>query len=176
MKSSTKSVFGTAAGVFLDQYKNRVTLESPLVGSSRDDSLIPRIWDQPISDSRKLRIKIKHALSMTSGHETREPWLAPSRRAHSAGYRGPFQMYEYCFGWWQFDGIAGQHTLRFEPGSAFNYSNYGMEQVALAMRNVSGQGVGPYVYDRVLGPIRRPQRQPHRLQLDRRQHVQVYSP
>ena len=38
----------------------------------------------------------------------------------------------------------------FEPGSAFNYSNFGMEQFALAMRNLSGERVGPYIYDRVL--------------------------
>jgi CubicO group peptidase (beta-lactamase class C family) len=100
-----------------------------------------------------MQIKVKHALSMTSGHESREPWLAPATRVMSPGYRGPFQMYEYCFGWWQFEGIAGQHTLRFNPGSAFNYSNFGLEQVALAMRNVSGQEVGPYIYDRVLGAI-----------------------
>jgi CubicO group peptidase (beta-lactamase class C family) len=153
MKSSTKSVFGTAVGVFLDEYRKRVTLETPLVGTSRETSLIPQIWDQPISDPRKMQIKLKHALSMTSGHETPEPWLARSRRALSPGYRGPFQMYEYCFGWWQFSGSAGQHTLRFAPGSAFNYSNYGLEQVALAMRNISAQEVGPYVFDRVLGPI-----------------------
>ena len=90
---------------------------------------------------------------MTSGHESREPWLAPGTRHLYAGYSGPFQMYEYCFGWWHFDGIADHHTLRFEPGSDFNYSNYGLEQMALAMRNLSGEEVGPYVYDRVLGPI-----------------------
>ncbi len=153
MKSSTKSVFGTAAGVFLDEYRDKVSLDTLLVGTSRDSSLIPQIWEQPISDPRKMQITVKHALSMTTGHETREPWLAPSARGHSAGYRGPFQMHEYCFGWWQFAGIAGQHTLRFAPGTAFNYSNYGMEQLALAMRNLTKQEVGPYVYDRVLGPI-----------------------
>jgi CubicO group peptidase (beta-lactamase class C family) len=146
-------VFGTAVGVFLDEYRDRVTLDSLLVGTSRDASLIPPIWDQPISDPRKTRIKVKHALSMTSGHESREPWLAPAARRHSPGYRGPFQMHEYCFGWWQFEGIPAQHTLRFEPGSAFNYSNFGLEQMALAMRHISGEEVGPYVYDRVLGPI-----------------------
>lgn len=156
MKSSTKSVFGTAVGVFLDEYRDRVTLDSDLVGASRDESLVPQIWEQPISDPRKMRIKVKHALSMTSGHESREPWLAPSARRLSDGYRGPFQMYEYCFGWWQFDGIPGHHTLKFEPGSAFNYSNFGLEQVALAMREMSGEEVGPYVYDRVLGPIGMP--------------------
>jgi CubicO group peptidase (beta-lactamase class C family) len=62
-------------------------------------------------------------------------------------------MYEYCFGWWAFEGIPAHHTLRFEPGADFNYSNYGLEQLALAMRNVSGEQVGPYLYDRVLGPI-----------------------
>ena len=62
-------------------------------------------------------------------------------------------MYEYCFGWWRFDDIPDHHTLKFEPGSDFNYSNYGLEQLALAMRNISGERVGPYVYDRVLGPI-----------------------
>ena len=156
MKSSTKSVFGTAVGVFLDQYRSKVTLESPLVGTSAKESLIPQIWDQPITDPRKMQIKIKHALSMTSGHETREPWLAPSRRMLSEGYAAAYQMYEYCFGWWQFEGIAGQHTLRFAPGSAFNYSNYGLEQVALAMRNISKQEVGPYVYDKVLRHIGMP--------------------
>ncbi len=156
MKSSTKSVFGTAVGVFLDEYAERVSLDSYLVGSSAEDSLIPQIWDQPLTDERKTRIKVKHALSMTSGHESREPWLAPSTRRLYPGYSGPFQMYEYCFGWWHFDDIAAHHTLRFEPGTDFNYSNYGLEQVALAMRNISGEEVGPYVYDRVLGPIGMP--------------------
>ena len=153
IKSSTKSVFGTAVGVFLEEHKKRVSLESPLIGTSRDGSLIPQIWEQPVTDERKTRIRIKHALSMTSGHETPEPWLASRPRQHAPGYRGAFQMYEYCFGWWQFDGIRAQHTLRFEPGTAFNYSNYGLEQVALAMRHLTGEEVGPYVYDRVLGPI-----------------------
>jgi CubicO group peptidase (beta-lactamase class C family) len=156
MKSSTKSVFGTAVGVFLDEYGDRVTLDSYLVAPSREDSLIPQIWDQPITDERKKRIKVKHVISMTSGHETREPWLAPTARSHFPGYSGPFQMYEYCFGWWSFEGIPAHHTLRFEPGSDFNYSNYGLEQMALAMRNISGEQVGPYLYDRVLGPIGMP--------------------
>ena len=156
IKSSTKSVFGTAVGVFLEEYKDQVNLDTHLVGASREDSLIPQIWDQPITDERKKQIKVKHVISMTSGHETREPWLAPSTRHLYPGYSGPFQMYEYLLGWWNFDGIAAHHTLRFEPGTAFNYSNYGLEQMALAMRNMSGEEVGPYVYDRVLGPIGMP--------------------
>jgi CubicO group peptidase (beta-lactamase class C family) len=156
MKSSTKSVFGTAVGVFLEEYKDRVNLDTYLVGTSREDSLIPQIWDQPITDERKKKIKVKHVISMTSGHESREPWLAPSTRHLYPDYSGPYQMYEYCFGWWHFDGIPAHHTLKFEPGSDFNYSNYGLEQMALAMRNISGEKVGPYVYDRVLGPIGMP--------------------
>lgn len=152
VKSSTKSVFGTAVGVFLDEHRD-VTLDTPLVGTSAATSLVPQIWQQPLTDERKTRILVKHALSMTSGHQTREPWLAPAARALTPGYRGPFQMYEYCFGWWEFEGIVGQRTLRFDPGTSFNYSNYGLELVALAMRLRSGQEVGPYVYDRVLGPM-----------------------
>jgi len=156
VKSSTKSVFGTAVGVFLDEYKNRVNLDSPLVGESRDESLIPQIWEQPITDERKKRIKVKHAISMTSGHASDEPWLAPSPRHRFPGYTGAFQMYEYCFGWWRFQGVSDHHTLLFEPGHGFNYSNFGLEQIALAMRNISGEEVGPYVYDRVLGHIGMP--------------------
>ena len=89
MKSSTKSAFGTAAGVFLDEYRDRVNLDSYLVGSSREESLIPQIWEQPLTDERKTRIKVKHVLSMTSGHETREPWLAPTTRRSYPGYSGP---------------------------------------------------------------------------------------
>jgi CubicO group peptidase (beta-lactamase class C family) len=152
MKSSTASIFGTAVGVFLNQFP-KVTLETPLVGASRKESLIPQIWDQPITDPRKMQIKIKHALSMTSGHETGEPWLAPGRRVLSDGYGASYQMYEYCFGWWQFENVPGQHALRFDPGSTFYYSSFGLEQVALAMRNLTKQEVGPYLYDRVLGPI-----------------------
>ena len=44
MKSSTKSVFGTAVGVFLEEYKDRVSLDTFLVGASREESLIPQIW------------------------------------------------------------------------------------------------------------------------------------
>ena len=91
---------------------------------------------------------------MTSGHETREPWLAPNRTAPIPGLRGRLpDVRVLLLAWWHFDDIPSQHTLRFEPGSDFNYSNYGLEQLALAMRNVSGELVGPYVYDRVLGPI-----------------------
>ena len=153
MKSSTKSVFGTAVGVFLEEYNDRVNLDTLLVGTCRGDSLIPQIWDQLLTDERKKKIKVKHVLSMTSGHETREPWLAPSPRRLYPGYSGSFQMYEYCFGWWCFDGVPAHHTLLFEPGHGFNYSNFGLEQMALAMRNISGEEVGPYVYDRVLGQI-----------------------
>jgi len=151
--SSTKSVFGTAVGVFLEEYKDRVKLDSFLVGESREDSLIPQIWDQAITDERKREIQVKHLLSMTSGHGGEEPWRSTKPRRHYPGYSGSFQMYEYCFGWWHFEGIPSHHTLLFEPGHGFEYSNFGMEQFALAMRNVSGEMLGPYVYDRVLGPI-----------------------
>jgi len=153
MKSSTKSVFGTGVGVFLDEYKDQVNLESYLVGSSREESLIPQIWSQPITDDRKKNIKVKHIISMTSGHESSEPWLAPSPRKSYPGYNGPYQMYEYCFGWWHFEGIPDHHTLAFNPGNGFKYSNFGLEQMALAMRNISGEEVGPYIYDRILGEI-----------------------
>jgi CubicO group peptidase (beta-lactamase class C family) len=156
IKSSTKSVFGTAVGVFLEEYKDKVNLDTLLVGTSREDSLIPQIWDQPITDERKMRIKVKHVISMTSGHESSEPWLAPSPRHHRPGYSGSYQMYEYCFGWWYFEGVPAHHTLKFEPGAGFNYSNFGLEQMALAMRNISGEEVGPYVYDRVLDKIGMP--------------------
>ena len=36
MKSSAKSVFGTAVGVFLEEYKDRVNLHTPLVGESKE--------------------------------------------------------------------------------------------------------------------------------------------
>ena len=157
VKSSTKSVFGTAVGVFLEEYRDKVNLDTFLVGSSRENSLIPQIWDQPITDPRKKQIKLKHVLSMTSGHESPEPWLAPSKRRHFPGYSGAYQMYEYCFGWWHFQDIAAHHTLLFNPGHGFNYSNFGLEQMALAMRNISGEMVGPYLYDRVLGKIGMPQ-------------------
>ncbi len=67
VKSSTKSIFGTAVGAFLDEY--RVGLDTPLVGASRGESLIPQIWDQPLTDGRKAGILVKHVLSMTSGHD-----------------------------------------------------------------------------------------------------------
>ncbi|MFH1179386.1 MAG: serine hydrolase domain-containing protein, partial [Candidatus Bathyarchaeota archaeon] len=156
VKSSTKSVFGTAMGVFLDEYRDRVNLDTPLVGSSREDSLIPQIWDQPITDPRKKQIKVKHVISMTSGHESDEPWLAPSPRHRFKGYTGAYQMYEYFFGWWYFQDVPAHHKLLFEPGHGFNYSNFGLEQMALAMRNITGEMVGPYVYDRVLGEIGMP--------------------
>jgi len=156
VKSSTKSVFGTAVGVFLEEYGDRVNLDTPLVGTSREESLIPQIWDQPLTDKRKTGIRVKHVISMTSGHESEEPWLAPSPRSHTPGHSGPYQMYEYCFGWWRFEGVPAHDTLLFEPGAGFNYSNFGLEQMALAMRNLSGEEVGPYVYDRVLGHIGMP--------------------
>jgi CubicO group peptidase (beta-lactamase class C family) len=156
IKSSTKSVFGTTVGVFLDEYRHSVNLETPLVGANREGSLIPQIWDQPLTDERKTRIRVKHVLSMTSGHDSREPWLAPSRRRHTAGHVGPYQMYEYCLGWWGFDGVPAQRKLLFEPGQGFNYSNFGLEQMALAMRNISGVEVGRYAWDRFLRDIGMP--------------------
>jgi len=153
IKSATKSVFGTAAGLWLDEYRERVDLDTPLVGSDRSSSLIPQIWDQPLTDGRKSAISVRHALSMTSGHDTREPWLAPSERHHFTGYDGVLQMHEYCFGWWHFDGVPDQHTLLFEPGTDFNYSNYGLELVALAMRNISAEEIGPYLHSRVLSKM-----------------------
>jgi CubicO group peptidase (beta-lactamase class C family) len=156
MKSSAKSVFGTAAGVFLEEYVDQVNLDTLLVGKTRKESLIPQIWDQPITDERKNLIKVKHVLSMTSGHERNEPWLVPSQRHFYSGYSGSYQMYEYCFGWWYFDGVPAHRILRFEPGYGFNYSSFGLELMALAMRNITGEMVGPYVYDRVLSQIGMP--------------------
>lgn len=156
MKSSTKSVFGTGVGVFLDEYKDQVNLESYLVGSDKESSLIPQIWDQPITDEVKKHIKVKHVLSMTSGHAGPEPWLGTGTRRHHPGYNGAYQMHEYCFGWWNFDGVAAHDTLLFEPGTDFMYSNFGMEQMALAIRNVANKDLGPYTYDKVLGPIGMP--------------------
>lgn len=153
VKSSTKSVYGTALGVFLDEYKGKMTLDSLLVGENEEESLIPYIWGQPITDELKTKIKIKYANSMTSGHESDEPWVPPSERRHYKDYTGPMNMYEYCFGWWEFEGVPAQHTLMFDPGTGFNYSNYGLEMTALAMRDISGEMVGPYIYDRVLGKI-----------------------
>ena len=82
MKSSTKSVFGTAVGLFLEEYKDQVNLDTLLVGDCREEALIPQIWDQPITDHFKKKIKVKHVLTMTSGHDSREPWLAPSERRY----------------------------------------------------------------------------------------------
>jgi hypothetical protein len=48
------------------------------------------------------------------------------------------------------DCYARNAPLLFDPGTDFYYSNFGLEQFALAMR---GQRVGPYLYDRVLGKI-----------------------
>ncbi len=156
VKSSTKSVFGTGVGVFLDTYKDRVNLDTLLVGDCKENSLIPQIWDQPITDPQKKEIKIKHVISMTSGHASDEPWLAPSTRYHYEGYSGAYQMYEYCFGWWRFDGVPDHHKLLFKPGYGFNYSNFGLEQMALAMRNTTGEMIGPYIYDHVLSEIGMP--------------------
>ncbi len=157
IKSSTKSVFGTAAGVFLDEFRDKATLETLLVGTSKETSLIPQIWDQPITDERKTHIKIKHALSMTSGHPNAETWFAPGIREHTSGYTGPFQLYEYCFGWWSFEkanfNVDSHVNLKFEPGTNFLYSNFGLELVSLAIKNISGETMGTYLYDRVLGPI-----------------------
>ncbi|MCP4602207.1 MAG: serine hydrolase [Proteobacteria bacterium] len=153
IKSSTKSVFGTAVGVFLEEYRDRITIDTRLVGTCREDSLIPQIWDQPLTDDRKTKITIKHMLSMTSGHASTEPWLAPSSRQVYPKYSSAFQMYEYCFGWWYFEGVPAHRILLFDPGTRFNYSNFGLELLALAMRNISGEEVGPYLYDRVLGQI-----------------------
>ena len=85
MKSSAKSVFSTAVGLFLDEHRDKVNLDTLLVGTSRRDSLIPQIWDQPLTDERKKKIKVKNVLSMTSGHESNEPWLAPNPRRHYLG-------------------------------------------------------------------------------------------
>ena len=156
MKSSAKSVFGTAVGVFLEEYKDRVNLDTLLVGNCREDSLIPQLWDQGLTDARKKKIKVKNVLSMTSGHEGNEPWLAPTPRHHYSGYSGSYQMYEYIFGWWYFEGLPAHRILKFEPGYGFNYSSFGLELMALAMRNMTGEMVGPYVYDRVLARIGMP--------------------
>ncbi len=156
MKSSTKSIFGTGVGVFLDEYSDQVNLDSYLVGNNNENSLIPQIWDQPITDEAKKRIKVKHVLSMTSGHAGPEPWLGTGTRRHHPGYQGAYQMHEYCFGWWNFEGVASHDTLLFEPGTDFMYSNFGMEQMALVIRNIADKDLGPYTYDKVLGPIGMP--------------------
>jgi len=52
--------------------------------------------------------------------------------------------------------VPAQHKLLFEPGYGFNYSNFGLEQLALAMRNISGMEVGRYAWERILREIGMP--------------------
>lgn len=156
IKSSTKSVFGTVVGAFMKDHRE-VSLDTPLVGEDAKRSLIPQMWERPLTDERKTQVLVSHVLSMTSGHDSREPWLAPGRRQRYTGYSSPYQMYEYCFGWWRFNGIPSQHRLLFEPGTNFNYSNFGLELLALAMRNASGVEVGHYAWDNVLREIGMPE-------------------
>ena len=49
--------------------------------------------------------------------------------------------------------MPSQAKLLFEPGTGWNYSNFGLELLALAAKNVSGQPLNVYAYDHVLGPI-----------------------
>ena len=62
-------------------------------------------------------------------------------------------MFEYCFGWWSFEKVPSQTKLLFAPGTGWNYSNFGLELFALAMRNLTGQPLGHYAYARLHGPI-----------------------
>jgi CubicO group peptidase (beta-lactamase class C family) len=95
-------------------------------------------WAQPLSDPRKVQIRIKQLLNHTSG-------ITPE------GYGVEnHQKWEYILG----HGGDGQTAkLFFEPGSTLEYSTHALDHAALVCENVTGKQYDQYAIEALLKPL-----------------------
>jgi CubicO group peptidase (beta-lactamase class C family) len=105
---------------------------------SYDDTLGKILPDYPNKDLAK-KVTVHHLLTHTSGlTENRPPGDRPSRQ----GFR---TIKEFL-------SSSAQDTLKFEPGSRLEYSNYGYLVLGAIVEKASGQDYYDYIRDHIYKP------------------------
>lgn len=144
--SCTKSATGVAFGLLLDDslhhklpHNAEVTLDTPLY------DFVPE--GKPLSDPDKQDIKLRHALTMTSGiaGESRGVMgLAVSPR------RGE---YEFALGKEPNRFGISAAKLTGQPGSVWDYSDAAFAHLSLFFSHAAGREISGYMKERVFDPI-----------------------
>jgi CubicO group peptidase (beta-lactamase class C family) len=144
--SCTKSATGMAFGMLFEDSRNHL-----LPGGQQIDlestayDFIPE--GQPLSDSRKKQIKLKHLLSMTSGIPGESHGLLGMAVVPGSG------EFELALGKESSRFGASAATLMAAPGESWDYSDQGFAHLALIFSKVSGKEISDYMNERVFRPI-----------------------
>ena len=144
--SCTKSFTGIAWGLLLEDSRQGRLIDGQQVDlDSLAYSFIPE--GQPLSDSRKEAITIRHLLTMTSGiaGESMGHYGVPT----ATGY-GPF---EYALGNCPNRYGKWVDKLAAEPGTKWDYSDPAMAHLTLIFAHIAGQEILDYMRDRIFDPI-----------------------
>lgn len=103
----------------------------------------------PLTDSRKADITIGNLLSMTSGLP-----------GESRGYIGITDVlpgsgeFEYALGKIKSTHGSDLHTLAYDPGSSWDYSDSGYLHLSMIFNRVAGRNLFDYMKERVFKPIK----------------------
>ena len=135
VKSCAKAICATVLAIASEESKKghlprRMTFDDPAF------DYIP--WAQPLSDPRKVQIKVKQLLNHTSGITPEGYGIANE------------QKWEYILG---HGGDGRTAKLFFEPGTTLEYSTHGLYHAALVCENVTGKGYDQYAIEALLKPL-----------------------
>lgn len=135
VKSCAKAICATVLAIASEESQkgrlpHRMTFDDPAF------DYIP--WAQPLSDPRKIQIRVKQLLNHTSG-------ITPE------GYGVEnHQKWEYILG---HGGDGKTAKLFFEPGSTLEYSTHALDHAALVCENVTGKQYDQYAIEALLKPL-----------------------
>lgn len=135
VKSCAKAICATVLAIASEESQqgrlpHRMTFDDPAF-----DYIL---WAQPLSDPRKVQIRVKQLLNHTSG-------ITPE------GYGVEnHQKWEYILG---HGGDGKTAKLFFEPGSTLEYSTHALDHAALVCENVTGKRYDQYAIEALLKPL-----------------------
>ena len=144
--SGTKSFTGTAWGLLLDDSRqNRLPDNQHVDLDSPAYEFIPE--GHPLTDPRKVRMTVRHLLTMTSGIPGQSVGVIgmPTTTEH-----GPFEhALGRCpnrYGRWA-------DTLLAEPGTYWDYSDPAFAHLSLVFARIAGQEMNEYLEERIFKPV-----------------------
>ncbi len=135
VKSCAKAICATVLAIASEESQQGKTPRRMTFDDSAFD-FIP--WAQPLSDSRKARIKVRQLLNHTSGITPEGYGIANA------------QKWEYILG---HGGDGKTSKLFFDPGTTLEYSTHGLYHAALVCENVTGQPYDQYCIEHLLKPL-----------------------
>ena len=144
--SCTKSATGVAFGLLLDDsvhhklpHDAQVTLDTPLY------DFVPE--GKPLTDPEKQSIKLRHALTMTSGIPGESRGVMGLAVAPRRG------EYEFALGKEPNRFGTSAASLTGQPGTVWDYSDAAFAHLSLFFANATGREISDYMKERVFDPI-----------------------